>query len=146
MGQCGILCLTNEQIEKMPRFSYEGQTFYVKVCEIYDGDTCSIVIVDGACYNYKKIRVRCNGYDSPEIKPLLSVKDRDLEIENAKKAKIYLTSLVENKILKARCGKFDKYGRLLVDFYDPWNNMHINKNMIENGHGIPYFGGTKSIT
>lgn len=144
MGQCGVFCLTDDKIKQIPRYSYEGRVFYAKVCEIYDGDTCSIVIVDGNCYNYKKLRVRCYGYDSPEIKPSLSMVNRELEIEKAIKAKEYFIKLVENKTLKAHCGKFDKYGRVLVDFYDPWNNLHINREMIDKGHGTVYFGGTKN--
>ena len=43
--------------------------------------------------------------------------------------------------MNVQCGKFDKYGRLLVDLFD--GDLHINQEMIKNGHGYKYIGGTK---
>ena len=39
--------------------------------------------------------------------------------------------------------QLEKYGRLLADIY--YNNIHINKLLIDERLAIPYDGGTKNI-
>ena len=64
-----------------------------------------------------------------------------IEKEKAIKARDYLKRMIDNRIITLHCGKFDKYGRLLAEFYI--DNININKLMIEKGHGYSYDGGTK---
>ena len=45
------------------------------------------------------------------------------------------------KLIKIKTYEWDKYGRLLAEFYI--DNININKLMIEKGHGYSYDGGTK---
>ena len=122
--------------------------------DVYDGDTVKIVI-----YKFKKLmkfNCRMNGYDCAEMKPRKNKKDRDAEIASAKKAKNRMLELTttngnllnNKKIVYVKCGKFDKYGRLLIDLYlskkDLKKNIHsINSIMIEEGHGYIYGGGKK---
>ena len=47
------------------------------------------------------------------------------------------------KILKAKLGKFDKYGRLLIEIFDN-DNISINDKMINKMYAIRYDGKTKS--
>jgi endonuclease YncB( thermonuclease family) len=129
-------------LDSIPYFSFKDKTFSIKPCNIYDGDTFT------ACFFYKdefiKYKCRCYGYDSPEMKPLLSNPNRDQEKELALIAKnrfIELLSSSDNITIK--CGDFDKYGRLLVTVYSDKFNKSINDIMVEEGHGKPYFGGTK---
>jgi endonuclease YncB( thermonuclease family) len=84
------------------------------------------------------------GYDSPEIKPLKNISNRDEIIKKAHLAKDFLISIIskQNFIINAHLNKFDKYGRILVDLYLN-DNSHINSIMIQNNHGYPYNGGTK---
>jgi len=153
LDTCIISCCISEKvIEDLERYSYDGRILYAKVCEIYDGDTCSIVFRTGM--KMKKMRVRCYGYDSPEMRPSLSIAEPyraqiKQKAENAKKRFTELTSTT--KYMVCRCGKFDKYGRLLVVFYEPqmccvdYNDFgkSINAIMIREDHGVPYYGGTK---
>ena len=46
-----------------------------------------------------------------------------------------------NKIVHVKCGKFDKYGRLLV--YITIDNININNHLVEKGYAYKYKGGTK---
>ena len=87
------------------------------------------------------------GYDSPEMKPLLNEPDRDEIKKNAIKAKNRFIELVGgiNSIVWVECGKFDKYGRLLLVVY-PKNStkcITVNEIMIQEGFGYSYDGGTK---
>lgn len=125
-------------------FSLDKQKFEAKIVRVYDGDTCFAAFI----WNKKpvKFKIRMEGYDSPEMKPLLSQSNRDKEIESAKKAKSELERLVLNKIITLECGKWDKYGRLLAKIYVKENNniLNVNELMIKNGFGVPYDGGTKT--
>lgn len=129
----------NKQNNDLLFHSMENKIFNCKIVNVYDGDTCNGVIF----YNFKfcKFKIRMHGYDSPELKPLKSKENRELEIENAKKSKNALSDLILNKIVKLHCGKFDKYGRLLGTIYI--NKININDWMVENNFGYKYYGGTK---
>jgi len=128
----------------IPYFSFNGKIFYAKHCHIYDGDTFSIIFeYNGELIKYK---CRCIGYDSPEMKPLLSNLNRKNEIELAHKAKDRLEELLNKhstKLIKIECYEFDKYGRLLVKVWNMIDEKSINDIMIEENHGKPYFGKTK---
>lgn len=167
MGNCCIyFCVQNpSKLENLQNdidlFSLHGRTFDAKVVDVYDGDTCSVVI---SLFNtFTKFRVRCAGYDSPEMKPLKSEKNRDITIIKACKARNYFASRTTNcefdiniaystkemksileqntKVIKMKCEGWDKYGRLLGHFYV--DGEYINEEMIQKNFGYKYNGGTK---
>ena len=130
--------------KEIPYFSFKNQTFYAKHCNIYDGDTFSVIFVYKG--DFIKYRCRCLGYDSPEMKPSLQNANRLEEKELAHKAKDRLEELLnkhETKIIKIECHEFDKYGRLLVKIWNNIDEKSVNDIMVEEGHGKAYFGGTK---
>jgi endonuclease YncB( thermonuclease family) len=134
----------NVKSEDVKYFSFEGKVFYAKHCNIYDGDTFSVI------FNYRgeliKYKARCIGYDSPEMKPLKTNENRVLEKELAIKSKMRLEELLnkhETKLIKIECFEFDKYGRLLVKVWNMVDTKSVNDIMIEEGHGKAYEGGTK---
>lgn len=132
----------NKTNNNIPLFSFQNINTFIKITDIYDGDTFTgIFYHNNICYKYK---FRMMGYDSPEIKPLKNISNRDEIIKNAHLAKDFFISLIskQNFIINAHLNKFDKYGRILVDLYLN-DNSHINYIMIENNHGYPYNGGTK---
>jgi len=164
MGNCinsylyyDLINTTNE----IPLFSFEGQNLQAKVVDVYDGDTCSIVIR----LNKKltKFKLRCNGYDSPEMKPPLNSKNRNEQINRAIESRNYFISRVMNcdikldkhytktelkdlflentKIVNIKSCGWDKYGRMLGEIYV--DNININQEMITKNYGYPYDGGTK---
>ena len=128
-----------------PIYSLDGIKCWAKIVDCYDGDTCTIVIfLENKRIKYK---ARMKGYDSPEMKPLLNEPDRDEIKKNAIKAKNRFIELVGgiNSIVWVECGKFDKYGRLLLVVY-PKNStkcITVNEIMIQEGFGYSYDGGTK---
>ena len=81
-----------------------------------------------------------NGYDSPEMKPSKNNLKREMEKAAAQRAKQALIDLTRQPVFLRVVG-FDKYGRLLAEVFN--GKTHINRWMIENGHGYPYVGGRK---
>jgi endonuclease YncB( thermonuclease family) len=122
--------------------------FDCKVVDVYDGDTVTIVVcVKGGMEQHK---LRMLGYDSPEIRPLKSIDNRDEHIASAKRSKAFLYDLVINKhcIFESKPGDKDKYGRLLGNLYTTKNGIkdrHVNQIMVDSGHGYSYYGGAKRI-
>lgn len=155
--------LINIKNEDINEFSLAGQKLQGKIVDIYDGDTCKIVLI----YDNKLLKFNCRllGLDTPEMKPSKNKVDREEEIINAHKCRNKLielttsckceinsilkknecsTLLLENKkIITVECHEFDKYGRLLVELYV--NNENCNNILIKEGYAKAYDGGTKEL-
>jgi endonuclease YncB( thermonuclease family) len=139
----------------------EGLTTIGKVVEVYDGDTCKIVLINDK--KLLKYNCRLNNIDCPEIKPIKNTQNRELVIKEALKARNRLVQLSTNcdceldnefskkeiikllksntKIIQIECNKFDKYGRLLVVISNGKNI--INDTLINEGYAKKYNGGKK---
>lgn len=125
-------------------FTFKAKTFFARPCNIYDGDTFSIIFLHNN--NVIKYRCRCIDYDSPEMKPSLSNPNRDKEKALAVIAKNRFTELLtkhESGLVFVECFEFDKYGRILVRVYNMIDTKSINEIMVEEGHGKIYDGGKK---
>ena len=61
MGICYSDSKLKYQNSSIEFFDFKGQEFNAKIVDVYDGDTCHVVIK----YNnkYMKLKFRCNGYD-----------------------------------------------------------------------------------
>ena len=144
MGVCKSKSYDLETLDDtIELFSLNEKIYDAKIVRVYDGDTCfAVFILDDKPVKFK---IRMMGYDSPEMKPLLSKIDRDKEIKDAIKAKDELVKLVLNKCVRLECGKWDKYGRLLGTIYviHEGKNICVNEYMIENKFGYRYNGGKK---
>jgi len=127
-----------EKLKKYKPFNLIDYTTWVRVVEVYDGDTMKVIM------NYRgnvdQWTVRMNGYDSPEMKPAKSNPNREKEKEAAQRARQALLEYTIKPIFLKIIG-FDKYGRLLAEAYQ--GKIHINQWMIKNGFGYPYDGGKK---
>jgi endonuclease YncB( thermonuclease family) len=140
MGQC--YSWKNIKSDTFQDFSYRNKKFYVKIVSLYDGDTGRMVFRDNLRMIQYKFRLY--GVDTPEMKPLMSLPNRDEEIKKAKKAKEFLEKEILNKVVYVECLDFDKYGRILVKIYPSKSSKDlINQKLIEKGFGKSYFGGTK---
>ena len=128
--------------KKTPKFSLENHTKLAKVVDIYDGDSCRVVFEHNRTINMWNIRMY--GYDSPEMRPSLSLENRDDVKQKARESRDYLKGLILNKTIYLHCLDFDKYGRVLANIYtDGINNKSVNDHMVDNNYGYAYFGGTK---
>lgn len=140
MGQCYSWKNINQ--ETFSDFSYKNNKTYVKIVSLYDGDTGRMVFRDNLRMIQYKFRLY--GVDTPEIKPLLTLPNREEEIKKAKKAKEFLEKEILNKVVYVEMLEFDKYGRILVKIYPSrFSKDLINQKLIEKGLAKSYFGGTK---
>ena len=115
----------------------------VTVIKIVDGDTVDVDIDLGFGVCLKDERVRIMGIDTPESRTSDRVEDLFGEA-----AKARLKELMKHggKLITTEDRKGEdmkgKFGRILGDFVAPDGRM-ITEIMIEEGHCVPYFGGSK---
>lgn len=151
----------NCNTQTINEFSLDGLKTIGKIVEVYDGDTCKIVLIN----ENKLIKFNCRliFIDCPELKPPKNKVNRHNEIlqglrarnrfiqlatncacelnNNLSKKEITLLLKNNKKIISLECYKFDKYGRLLVRILDKGKNL--NEILISEGFGKKYEGGKK---
>jgi len=103
----------------------QGSHSFVRVVEVYDGDTFGVII------NNKREKVRLTGIDAPETgQPPWGAK-----------AKQYLHTLVgeagRQVKLEFDVEQRDKHGRILAYLRTP-DGKHINLFMVKNGYAVLY--------
>ena len=106
--------------------------YHGKVVDVYDGDTCTIVVDLGFRVQIE-IKVRLLGINAPELKGV--TKDAGFEARN------YLIQLIAGKYvyIKTYKDKQEKYGRWLGEIYLSDNSeTSVNHMMITAGHAVAY--------
>ena len=118
-----------------------------KVLRVVDGDTVDVDIELGFGVVLANERVRIMGIDTPESRT-----SNEVEKLFGKAAKERLQELLgEIAILKTQIAKDGedmkgKFGRVLGDFVvEKWEGQPtmVSQVLIEEGHCVPYFGGSK---
>lgn len=148
MGSCCSYCeeistrikLRKTTKENCQEFSLRGMKKYVKVIDVYDGDTMTVsFIFRGKIYQTK---VRLYGVDTPELRPRLNVQDRKKEIAKANIAKDFVREKCQNRIVLAEfIDKKEKFGRHLANIFVDDDNL--SQLLIQKGLGKEYYGGKK---
>jgi|688.fasta_scaffold00528_8 endonuclease YncB( thermonuclease family) len=153
--------LRNIELNTYKLFSLKDYITYAKMLKNYDGDTANIIFMFEGIPMH--VKARLYGYDCSEMKPSLNDPNRDEKKKKALEAKKrlwYLCTKEEEEkshktLIKIKCGNYDKYGRLLITVFnedyeiDPVKTNDelfkdsINNQMINEGHGYTYYGGTK---
>ena len=161
-----MFCLTKRVLSKaddsVPVFSLNNFEGYAKITSVYDGDTFNACLqLHGRILKFK---FRTIGYDSPEMKPSLSMQNRDQHVVMAKAARERFKVLCGfddregprwwnpficrnrvNGLIWIRCFKNDKYGRPLVKvFRRRSDTVSVNDRMLNSGLVNAYDGGKKS--
>jgi micrococcal nuclease len=117
--------------------------YRVKVIKVVDGDTVDVDIDLGFGVWLKDERVRIMGIDTPESR----TSDKTEKVFGLA-AKARLKELLgKQTILKTQVDKSGedmkgKFGRILGDFIGTDGRL-VTEVMIEEGHCVPYFGGSK---
>ena len=125
-----------DTITDAKELSFEDQIIETKVISVYDGDTIRIVFpLHGHMYKWN---CRLTGIDTPELRT---------RCDEEKKHGYFVRDELRNRILKkvvhVKCGKFDKYGRLLIEITCIGESCTINKWLIDKDYAFEYDGGTK---
>lgn len=109
-----------------------------EIIKIVDGDTVDIVL-DLGFDVYRKERVRINRVDTPESNSK-DVNEKKLAVE----AKNYVSTwMINQKKIRIKTLKDDKYGRLLGEFYGD-GDVCLSDLLIDGGYAWAYDGGTKN--
>ena len=140
--------LQNVKNDSVQLFSLNDKHFTAKIIDVYDGDTITVIFkMFGKYYKWK---CRIMHVDTPEIKKMVKPSNEEEKSKNEKEKKraIIIRDIMRekllNKIVTLDCNKFDKYGRLLVEFNIPETNIKIHNWLIENNYAKPYEGKTKN--
>ena len=117
--------------------------YRVKILKIVDGDTVDVDIDLGFGVWLRDERVRIMGIDTPESR----TSDKTEKLFGLAAKNRLKELLGKDAILKTQVGKGGedmkgKFGRILGDFVSNDGRM-ITEIMIEEGHCVPYFGGSK---
>jgi micrococcal nuclease len=116
------------------------------VLKVVDGDTVDVDIDLGFGVWIRKERVRIMGIDAPESR----TRDIVEKLFGLAAKKRLGEILGETAILRTqKPGKSnEKFGRILGDFIVEKNGkeMMLTDVMMEEGHAVPYFGGSKEET
>lgn len=120
--------------------------YRAKVNRVVDGDTVDIDIELGFDIVLTGQRVRIMGIDTPESRTSDKVEKKfGLAAKNRLKELLGPTAVLKTQIEKDGDDAKGKFGRILADFVAPDGRM-VTEIMIEEGHAVPYFGGSKDDT
>ncbi|MDB4413478.1 thermonuclease family protein [Pirellulaceae bacterium] len=129
--------LNNATNDNVPWLSFDGQELEAKVVDVYDGDTMTLAIPFN-CNVYKR-KCRLIDLDTAEIRTKDN-KEKSVGIAG----RDFVRDLVLGKRVFVKCGKDDKYGRLLASIYlTPDNDKDLSTMIVEAGLGYRYDGKTK---
>lgn len=141
-----LLDATSDGGDDVPWFSLDGMFLRCKVVAVYDGDTVTLVFpFEGKAWREK---CRLTGIDAPEIRT-----KNEAEKEAALRARDWLRGEVLGRKLWVRCGRWDKFGRLLGTLYRERDDAttttqqrrpSLNDELIARGLAVAYDGGTKA--
>ena len=115
-------------------FAQDFEAIYVRN---YDGDTITVNLNCNEPLFCKKMSIRVNGVDTPEIRGKCS-KEKIL----GKKAKYYVKEKIKKSDLKLKNCKKGKYFRLVCDVY--YNDILLSQKLIERKLAVEYDGGKKT--
>ena len=120
--------------------------YRAKINKVVDGDTVDVDIELGFDIVLTGQRVRIMGIDTPESRTSDEVeKVFGLAAKNRLKELLGPTAVLRTQVEKDGDDAKGKFGRILGDFVAPDGRM-VTEVMIEEGHCVPYFGGSKEDT
>ena len=115
-----------------------------KILKIVDGDTVDVDIDLGFGVWLKKERVRMMGIDTPEsrtrdkVEKLFGLTAKQYVKDNMPTNSM---QVLKTEIDRSGGDKKGKFGRILGDFI--LDDKRLTDMMIEDGHAVAYFGGSK---
>ena len=123
----------------------KNNEYDVDIVRVVDGDTVDVDIHLGFNVVLRNERVRIVGIDTPESRtsdPVekvfgLAAKNRVCEFLSKGETKLVTTENTKGEDMRG------KFGRVLGDFRVSAENKMLTQVLIEEGHAVPYFGGSK---
>lgn len=117
--------------------------YKAKINRVVDGDTVDVDIDLGFGVWLHDERVRIMGIDTPESRTSNEIeKVFGIAAKNRLKQLLGDTAILKTQVDKSGEDAKGKFGRILGDFVAPDGRM-VTEILIEEGHCVPYFGGSK---
>lgn len=112
-----------------------------QIIDIHDGDTFT-ALVDVGYDDFRKIKFRLKGINTAEM----SDKSKGLRLELAKKAKEYVTNILQNKKIRVHSERFEDggFGRYLATIYyqnEKGEWINLNQELLDKGLAQHYYAG-----
>lgn len=132
-----------DNVEKRKMKELKVNEYDVRLLKAVDGDTVDVDIDLGFGMWLKDERVRIMGIDTPESRTSNKVEKLFGKAAKARLKELLVAGgvLVTTEDKKGEDMK-GKFGRILGDFKTPDGRL-VTEVMIEEGHCVPYFGGSK---
>lgn len=137
----------NVEVWAKPISVYDGDTFTVNILFPPMGDT----YVDGEQVKQfiTSIKIRCNGYDTPEMKSKSKLEKKCAFISKTafiREIGYIDKNHIDNELVLLHLDGLDKYGRILAKIYKIVGDkkIDINQFMVDNHYGYAYQGATKT--
>jgi len=113
-----------------------------KIVKVVDGDTVDVDIDLGFGVWLNDERVRIMGIDTPESRTSDAVEKKfGLAAKKRLKELLGPTAILKTQVSKSGEDLKGKFGRILGDFVV--GDRTVTEILIEEGHAVPYFGGSK---
>lgn len=128
---------------------HKDKIINVFVSEVYDGDTCTVLIpFSKECL---RLRIRIQNIDAPEVKVKIPKTRKEskttteyLEEKAGVVVRDYTRTLIDKKQVKAKLVKWDKYGgRVVGDVFFGKHHTPLSSHLLDLGYAKPYGGGKK---
>lgn len=143
------------KIDGVEKRTFNGITRLAKLTSIYDGDTFKMITRIDHKEPFYEYSIRLTDIDTPEIKPSLSMVNRDLHKQAAVRVRDILRGFYpEGTIFLVDFKKEDKYGRLLGTIWTtkkrffglgkPCKDLNLSDWLLKNNLALQYGGDTKS--
>lgn len=131
---------------EVPTVPYKGERVKVLVYDVYDGDTCSILIPIGS--GFLKLKIRVLGVDTPEVKVRGKMKGTELgnlEQEAGVYVREKVKKLIEGKECEVRLDKWDKYGGRVngAVYLESKKHATLTEYLLANHYAKEYYGKAK---
>lgn len=114
-----------------------------KCIDVYDGDTCTVLILYPGMTLPVRHNVRLYGIDTPELRAPKDMENRDYHVYRARLARDTLFDLIGNKVISFTIRGKDKYNRLLASLTLE-DGRDVVKVLLEKGLGVEYYGEGKN--
>ena len=123
------------------RVPHQGKRIRVQVVNVYDGDTCTILVpID---QSFLKLNLRLQGVDCPEMAPART-RLGQMEARVATRVRDHVAGLIDQREFTAQLDQWDKYGGRALGQLWLSREQTLNEYLLAHGLAKPYDGRARS--
>ncbi len=123
--------------ETVPVIPYQNERIFCRVVDVYDGDTCTILLLVNRKVPFK-IKLRILGIDTPE-----KARCSDHEKQAGRAVAEIVKDMIDDRLFEVQIKKWDKYGGRVLGHLYLSTNETLTDFLLEEGLGKAYDGSKK---